>query len=42
MEIELITSNEGEYLLGEEVREIQIMDRLKEIEKELGKQRGSE
>ena len=40
MDVELITFNEGGYLLGEEVREVQIMARLNEIEKELVKLRG--
>ena len=40
MEIELITSNENGHLLGEEIREFQIMTRLNEIEKELEQLRG--
>ena len=34
MEIELISSDANGYLVGEEVREVQIMVRLNEIEKE--------
>lgn len=37
MEIELISSDANGYLVGEEVREVQIMVRLNEIEKELEK-----
>lgn len=40
MDIELITSNENGNLIGEEVREVQIMGRLNKIEKELEKLRG--
>ncbi len=42
MEIELITSDANGYLVGEEVREVQIMVRLNEIEKELEKLRGEQ
>lgn len=42
MEIELISSDANGYLVGEEVREVQIMVRLNEIEKELEKLRGEQ
>ena len=42
MEFELITSDANGYLVGEDVREVQIMVRLNEIEKELEKLRGEQ